>query len=216
MSARKNANVVDVEIMDRIKNLTRLVIYQGVTMPLSVATEFELVRRVKWQTFGYLLNQWNKFADLQLEQKQRLISELENSFYCYTKHLAQDRNIPQDWENENFIELYHAVCAEILANIDINNIANTSLVIGIIDNTINIEQLPRLSASELFPAKYADILSRIEQAKNVNTTVRTSKMYTCRRCKRSECKIENRYNRSLDEGTNLSITCVACGNQWNA
>lgn len=216
MASKKNSGVADVEISDRIKNLTREVVYQGVKMPLNISTEYELIRRVKWQTFGYLLNQWNKFSDLPLEQKQCVITELEKSFCCYVKQLAQDRNIPQDWENENFIELYHAVCAEILANIDINNIANHSLVMGIIDNTINIEQLPRLSASELFPAKYVDILNRIEQAKNVSTTVRTSKMYTCRRCKRSECKIENRYNRSLDEGTNLSITCVACGNQWNA
>lgn len=206
------------ETKERIRNFTKEVIYNNnIIMPNVISSvEFPIVRRVKWQAFAYFFNGWAKFSDLPMATKQTIITDIEQSFYMHTCSLAQERNIPQDWENENFIELYHGLCAEVLSNIDINGVANAALVMNIIDNTINIEQLPKLSASELYPSKYADILSRIEQAKNVNTTIRTSKMYTCRRCKRSECKIENRYNRSLDEGTNLSITCMACGNQWNA
>lgn len=201
--------------MEICKHITLEIIAGSVKLP-DTCYDMPGIRRVKCLAIGYFLEKWEQFKSLNHQTKQTIILNLETAFYNHTEVLAREKNIPIDWENEIFCELYHACCAEIMYNIDISCGCNSTLVDGIISGIINLESLPSIPASELCPQKYADIINRIEQAKNATTTIRTSKMYTCRRCKRSECKIENRYNRSLDEGTNLSITCVACGNQWNA
>ena len=40
--------------------------------------------------------------------------------------------------------------------------------------------------------------------------------HKCSKCKENKCTIVPRFNRSLDEGVNLTVTCMNCSFEWNA
>lgn len=174
-------------------------------------------RRAKFILFSSVFNQHPDFTRKSLIDKFELLMKIERACYNYTFYKAQELNTPTKWENEEFINIYTIVCAKIGSNIDqTNSVQNTYLANAIMSGTINIQNLPKMTSQELFPDKYRVVLQQLELSKNVSRTVRTTAMYTCRRCRKSECTYENLYNRSLDEGVNLIITCVSCGLEWKA
>jgi DNA-directed RNA polymerase subunit M/transcription elongation factor TFIIS len=178
---------------------------------------YNTTRRAKITLFTVVLSDYKEYQELSEEQKLLLADKIENSCYNTLLEKAKDENISNTWENPIFEDTYHSICARISSNIDMHNkVKNINLVSSILNGSINIDQLPKLSSQEIFPEKYSEIINKIELSKSASITVKTSSLYRCRRCHQNKCTIENRYNRSLDEGVNLTITCVACGNQWNA
>ena len=183
---------------------------------LFYQSPYNVIRRAKALLFITAFNEYNEYNKLK-ENKQKIIVDIESACYNYTVNKANEENIPSDWSSEVFKEIYHAVCAKIYANISKSSgIDNKYLINNIFNNSIEINKIPYMSSQELFPEKYKDLITKLEASKNVSRTIKTTSMYKCRRCHKNECTEENRYNRSLDEGVNLTITCMSCGFQWNA
>ncbi len=178
---------------------------------------YNIHRRAKFILLSSVFKQHSKFLEKSVQDRFALLKKIERSCYNYTFGKAQELNIPTKWNNPEFINIYTIVCAKIASNIDqTNSVRNTYLTDVIISGSINISNLPRMTSQELYPDKYRTVLQQLELSKNVSRTVRTTAMYTCRRCRKSECTYENLYNRSLDEGVNLIITCMSCGLEWKA
>lgn len=174
-------------------------------------------RRAKLMLFSDNFNEHPAYCQLSYAAKWSIIEKIEKACNRVAIGKANEENIPTRWSDESFRDIYHTLCAKISSNISQRgSVKNPYLAKAILNGTINIPDLPKLSSQDLYPAKYVEIIRRIEASKNVTSTKKTSSMYRCRRCHKNECTIENRYNRSLDEGVNLTITCVACGNEWNA
>jgi DNA-directed RNA polymerase subunit M/transcription elongation factor TFIIS len=170
-------------------------------------------RRAKLILFNSVLKQHKEF--MATSDHFSIVEKIERSCFNYTIEKAIELNVPTDWHDEYFQYLYSINCAKIASNIDLqNNVHNTYLAPAIIRGEIDIKALPRMTSQELFPEKYKSVLTKLEESKNVERTVKTTALYTCRRCKKAECIYENLYNRSLDEGVNLMITCMSCGLQW--
>ncbi len=178
---------------------------------------YNVYRRAKIILFSSCLSEHECYSKLSRNDKNKLLKSLEKACcnYCITK--ANEDNIPTKWNNDLFKELYHSICAKISSNItQKNSVKNMYLISAILDKKIEIEKLPYMSSQELYPDKYKELLIKLEASKKVEQTIKTSSMYKCRRCHKNECTEENRYNRSLDEGVNLTITCMSCGYRWNA
>ncbi len=174
-------------------------------------------RRAKLVLFSSVLREHKQYLDIKYDDRLLLVEKLERSCFNHMINKANIDNIPIKWDDERFRDIYHVLCAKISSNISQSGVVkNTYLPNAILSGMININDLPKMSSQDLFPDIYRDVISKIEKSKNVTQTVCTSSMYKCRRCHKNECTIENRYNRSLDEGVNLSVTCVACGYEWNA
>lgn len=188
--------------------------------PLDVSfyeLPYNVQRRAKSILFSSSLLEHDSFAKLTREEKTNLIRNIEQSCYDYSIAKAHEYNIPAEWYNELFKELYHSTCAKISSNItQTNNVKNQYLPKAILNGTIDIIKLPGMTSQELYPDKYKELLTKLEESKKVVRTIKTTSMYKCRRCYKNECTEENRYNRSLDEGVNLTITCMSCGYRWNA
>lgn len=181
------------------------------------AKPYNIHRRAKFILFSSIWKQHEDFLKLSIASRFELIEKIERSCFNYTIDKAKEADIPTKWENEEFVFIYTVLCAKIAANLDTtNDIKNTYLPAKILDGSIDIVQLPKMTSQELFPEKNKTVILKLEESKNVSRTIRTTAMYTCRRCKNSKCTYENRYNRSLDEGVNLMITCANCGLEWNA
>lgn len=176
---------------------------------------YTTLRRAKIILFSSVFKQHKSFTDMNVDNRFDLLKKIENSCYDYVTKKALEYNIPVSWECDNFSDIYTITCAKIASNIDQeNSVKNKSLYNNIMNGSIDINQIPKMTSQEIYPSKYKHLLEQLEKSKNVLKTIRTTKMYTCRRCKKSECTYENLYNRSLDEGVNLKITCVSCGLEW--
>jgi hypothetical protein len=174
-------------------------------------------RRAKAILFNDCLSKTQQYIDLSYDDKMSLLQLLERSCYNYTINKASDENIMATWSNDLFCDLYHSICYKISSNIDASNeINNVYLINAILNKTIDINLIPNMTSQELFPSQYTAILERVAISKNVVQSIKTSAMYRCSKCKQNKCTLENRFNRSLDEGVNLTITCMNCMHSWNA
>ena len=180
------------------------------------SSPYNVHRRAKLSMFSNVIKGHASIISMSIAERFNLIEKIERSCFNCTIAKATEENIPTKWNNTMFRYVYDVLCAKIASNLSTtNSVKNTYLLPAIIDGSIKISELPKMTSQELFPDKYKEIIIKLETSKNVKKTVKTSSMYRCRRCGKYECTIENRYNRSLDEGVNLTITCVACGNEWN-
>ena len=188
--------------------------------PLDImfySKEYNIHRRAKIILFSSCLLEHEHYKNMSQIKKIDILAQMESACYRYAIEKADEQNIPTEWNSLLFKEIYHAICGKISNNITTTgSIKNTYLPAAIFNGTIDIASLPSMSSQYLYPDKYKDLISKLEESKKVAHTIKTSSMYKCRRCHKSECTEENRYNRSLDEGVNLTITCVSCGYRWNA
>ncbi len=179
--------------------------------------KFNSIRRAKLSLFDKCLSAYLEYQSMTSPEKMNLIQKLERSCLNTTVLKAKEENIPPTWNNYLFQEIYHSICYKISSNLEADGIVkNPRLALDIIRGKLNIFILPRMSSQDLFPDKYAEIIEKIERSKNATHTVKTSAMYKCRRCFKTECTIDNRYSRSLDEGVMLEIQCRSCHLTWNA
>jgi DNA-directed RNA polymerase subunit M/transcription elongation factor TFIIS len=188
-------------------------------VPLSTdfyTDPYNATRRAKLIVFNSCLTPYKEYQILPYKDKMKQIKNIERACYNYVIDKAYEENIMTSWDVDLFKELYHIICYKISSNLEQGGIVgNPNLAKSILSGTISLEHLPRLSSQEMFPQKYKEIIERVEASKSVVQTVKTSAMYKCSKCRENKCIIAPRYNRSLDEGVNLTITCLNCQHEWN-
>ncbi len=146
---------------------------------------------------------------------QSLAIKIEEACYKHTNEKCKSENIFIDWTNKEYTDIYNLICYKISSNIEINNdVNNVELIKSIVEEKVDISTLPKKTSQELFMSKYDEIYKLIENSKNIETSVKYSIMYTCRKCKESKTTIISVQNRSLDEGNSIEITCINCGFKW--
>jgi len=178
---------------------------------------YNRIRRAKIMLFGSSLLPYKAYQDLNLSQKIKLLKRIERSCYNNTIDRAYKENIITSWEIDLFCDVYHSICYKISVNLEPQGlVCNPTLAKNLLYGKIAIKNLPKLTSPEMFPQMYIKTMQRIKASKHASQTVKTSTMYKCSRCKENKCTIENVYNRSLDEGVNLRITCINCGNEFGA
>jgi len=129
---------------------------------------------------------------------------------------ANENTIRPIWENEIFVLLYHSICYRVSINLDEHSIVNSGYLKNkIISNKLDIYNISTMTSLQLCPHKNQSIKKKIDKRSNIIINLKYSELYRCKKCKRNQTTTERRYNRSLDEGVNLTITCTFCGHQWN-
>ena len=189
-----------------------------VPLPKELYTDdFHQFRRCKIMLFMNSLAANEKFKVLDKSKKISIAREIERGCFNNAIDTANEQNIMTSWKDEMFCKIYHLKCSKLSFNIGKSSlIDNERLSNDILDKKIELSELSYKSSIDMYPEKYSEILDRIHTSKTVTTNIKFSSLYRCRICKQSKCKIENRYNRSLDEGTNSTITCLNCSHEWNA
>ena len=177
---------------------------------------YNYIRRAKLILFSSLLTEYEDYVLMPYQDQMNLIKKMERACYNCTIEDSNANNIITTWENDNFCNIYHSICYKISSNLENGGLVhNPNIALKLLNDKISIAELPKMTSPELFPQKYEKIQSRIEISKTVKQTVKVTSKYTCRKCKKSECTEENLYNRSLDEGVNIRITCNNCSHRWN-
>jgi DNA-directed RNA polymerase subunit M/transcription elongation factor TFIIS len=117
--------------------------------------------------------------------------------------------------NSPFIMRYQANCYRIISNIDIDSSVHTEYLINqICNNNIDIDNIATLSSYELYPLASQAERDEINMRKEQRIEQKVSRMYTCRRCGKSETTSIEYAPRAADELTSRSIKCIHCNNIW--
>jgi DNA-directed RNA polymerase subunit M/transcription elongation factor TFIIS len=130
---------------------------------------------------------------------------------------AKIHNIWCSWKNDVFINMYNAKMYKVLTNIDVESSGySPSLIANILDRKVNPEKLGSFSYKDLCPEDYEKITQKeIKMNEESGKKISYSRQYKCKNCKQYKCRTQKRFNRSFDEGVNLTITCDNCGFTWN-
>ena len=168
--------------------------------------------------FYRYLYKYRRFEKTKKKIQHKVIKNLEKGCYINTIKIALEQNINCSWEEDDFANIYHFICGRILSYISTDSTDPTkvsNIIDGFIDDSSDYslsKQFPNKTQKDLYPEQYAEIKRRqiIEQ----NIKVKASKLRTCPKCKQKLSTTKNRYARSLDEGVDLTATCVFCGFSW--
>lgn len=152
------------------------------------------------------------FASINLEKMHDIVKSLERSCFSDTIKKSRENDLINRWDNEEFEDLYHYICGRVIVYLDYKEtvVENVNKIINsLINENGYAKKFPTLTHKDIYPELYKSIIER--QTAGDQKKIKYSKLYPCPKCKKSLSTISNRYNRSLDEGMSLTITCVYCG-----
>lgn len=186
-------------------------------IPLKIYHDNEYcnIRRAIILLIADIMQKNNKFKNLIRIKQDNIIIDIELSCYKETIKKSEELLIYKSWDNEKFIYLYQLYCNKITKNLDDESEVKSNYLINkIIDNQIDINYIASLSSDDLCPDKSVNIKNTLKLRNEQKLNYKTSTLYKCRNCGKKEVKIQEYQGRSLDEGSNLSLTCNFCNYNW--
>jgi len=151
-------------------------------------------------------------------KQERLIELIERSCYNQTCTKADEENIPKNWQNRLFCQLYNMITYKVQTNLLYCKTDSGSdyLIKQILANDYNINNIAKLSSRELRPDRSDKIHEEIEKRRQQKINKKISAQHECFKCggrKTTETEVQMR---SLDEGSTLIIRCEMenCNNVW--
>lgn len=171
----------------------------------------QLLRVKKMVMFADILNK-GEFEKKPYAEKVTIVSQIEEGCYMQAYKEAISKFVAVYWDDVEMQDIYHYKCFNVASNLDCAYLRDKLL-----KGEIQPGALGGLSSLEMNPAIYECIQEQIRKRTNVaSTAIRTSSLYRCNKCKKAQCRLDKRQNRSADEGYNLTVTCLYCNNSWGA
>lgn len=156
-----------------------------------------------------------EFKNKQKHIQDKIILDIEKSCYDATIKKATEEMIYINWDNYKFRYSYQLCHNKVTKNLDIDSEVNSSYLIDfIINNTTDISDIAEWKSDKLCPEKSNIIKQNLLLRNAQKLNYKTSSLYTCKNCKKRSVSIKEYQGRSLDEGTNLSLTCLFCNYNW--
>ena len=152
----------------------------------------------------------------ELTLKEKLL--LEKHIFNATFVIAEKKHILCSWNKDLFCEIYKSLARSVLANfITTNYTKNESLFKRYKAGIIQLEEIPYLSFSDLYPEIWKDLSMRqFEREKRQlegNKAMATDQFH-CKGCGKRECTYYELQTRSADEPMTIFIQCINCGKHW--
>jgi DNA-directed RNA polymerase subunit M/transcription elongation factor TFIIS len=152
----------------------------------------------------------------ELTLKEKLL--LEKHIFNATFVIAEKKHILCSWNKDLFCEIYKSLARSVLANfISTNYTKNESLFKRYKAGIVQLEEIPYLSFSDLYPEIWKDLSMRqFEREKRQlegNKAMATDQFH-CKGCGKRECTYYELQTRSADEPMTIFIQCVNCGKHW--
>ena len=151
-------------------------------------------------------------------QLENLAIDIEKGIYNKTIKLAEENNIPKNWESLIFIDMYRVYNIEIYSNLDKESyINNKRLFDRLIDNEFSGYELATMEPQYMFPEHwkdYIDAKSKRDRALYEINKAQATDFYKCSKCKKRECSYYQLQTRSADEPMTTFVTCLNCGKRW--
>ncbi len=187
------------------------------TIPVDLYFDksYNKIRRSIILLIANILENNKIFKEKHREIQSNIIINIELSCYNETLNKSDELLIYQSWDNEKFYYLYSLFCNKITKNLDITSeVGSDYLINKILNNELDITKVAFMNSHQLCPDKSKNIKENLNIRNNQQLNIKTSTLYKCRNCGKKKVSIREYQGRSLDEGSNLSLTCQFCNYNW--
>ena len=148
-------------------------------------------------------------------QKSR---NIEKGIYNALIEYCIENNIPRQWKNTIFINLYFSKIRSICVNLNKDSyIKNNYLIEQINNNKIDAENISKLSVYDVYPDNWRVMIDAKIKRDKIKYELKPEAMtdqYKCRRCGSRKCSYYEMQTRSADEPMTQFFTCLDCQNRW--
>ena len=148
-------------------------------------------------------------------QKSR---NIEKSIYNALIEYCIENNIPRQWKNTIFINLYFSKIRSICVNLNKDSyIKNNYLIEQIDNNKIDAGNISKLSVYDVYPDNWRVMIDAKIKREKIKYELKPEAMtdqYKCRRCGSRKCSYYEMQTRSADEPMTQFFTCLDCQNRW--
>ena len=193
----------------KINNITAL------TSEFYLNDSYNRIRRIKLIILDHYLALYKCYRDLDHASRLDIIRKIERSCYNYSTLKAYEEVILATWDNDIYKDIYDSICYKIISNIDKNGlVCAESFVESIVNGDIPLENIANSSSRAICPSKYEEIEKKIESRKNIQYTLKPSKLHKCGRCGSNETVIQTLQLRALDESNDMFAECIKCHRRW--
>lgn len=153
-----------------------------------------------------------RFNQFNGKKKLDICIKIENS--CYTEVINKSVNsmLEMEWSDIDK-ENYNYITTRTLTYLDADSKDNCPKLIDAVLMESNTS-IGIISSKQAFYDKFQDYYKQLEERSNVDVKYKTSKNYTCPKCKYQETIIIGAQTRSLDEGETLYANCNKCKYKW--
>lgn len=180
------------------------------------------IRRSYLLVLSSLMEKYEKFTEMDINEKTKIIIDIELSCYNYIMQKANEMGYIVSWDNPSFEYFYRTAISKITKHLDKESEVHENLKEEdkyylfkiILDNSIPIPSIPYLTSYQLCPAKSEKINQQLKTRTQQKIKYKTSTFYTCRNCKKKEVRMIEYQSRALDEISSSSLTCVYCSYHW--
>ena len=178
-------------------------------------SEYCKERRTIILLIAEILEKNEDFKNISKSKQDNIILKIEKSCFDSTIKKSNELLIYINWENSKFTYMYQLFCNKITKNLDSESeVNNAYLINAIINDEIDLNNIAELASDKLCPEKSDVIKQNLIARNSQKLNYKTSSLYTCRNCGKKSVTIREYQGRSLDEGSNLSLTCVFCSYNW--
>lgn len=177
-------------------------------------SKYNDIRRAKIMMLSDSLSKFTAFSTRVVEQKTELVKLLERGCYSLSRQRGLKKGFDVSWDDENFKNLYHDICYKLVANIDSDSdVGSSYLADMILTGRVLPLEAAAMSSQDMAPDKYVSVLEKVKSMYE-EVKIKTSKLYTCPKCKHQETVLSQVQDRSLDENSSLIAVCVYCSYRW--
>jgi DNA-directed RNA polymerase subunit M/transcription elongation factor TFIIS len=160
-------------------------------------------------------DQYDKWQCLPDDTRSTLVRRMERGCFEVVIEAAKRDGVDRRFANAGFASRYSAVCARLIANLDVNgSVQSTYLIDGIINGTIDVYEASRLDSCGLCPEASQKERDMIAVRRTQTAVKKVSRAHRCYKCGKNETLPVAYQARCADEDSSQSIKCVHCGNIW--
>lgn len=164
------------------------------------------------EKFSILLKN-NNFDDY-----ENISYQIERGIYNNVIDYCTNQKIIKRWDNKVFRNIYIQKNISMYNNLNPDSyLENTRLIDRLKAKEFNPQELADMSNLYLFPENWKEVYDKKEKRDKVlyeaNKDMATD-LFTCSRCKKSECTYYQIQTRSADEPMTCFVTCLNCGKRW--
>ena len=163
----------------------------------------------------------NKLVEIfqnELELTEIEAKDLEIVIFNSCIDYANSLKISTSWSCELFADTYINIAISIYSNLDKNcYIKNEGLIAKIKNKEILPHKIPYMSAEEMFPEIWKEILEKRERKIKAAYEIKQVSMtdaIKCGKCKNNKITYYELQTRSGDEAMTQYFTCICCGHKW--